>query len=53
MANIKMDGIPVETVTTEEFVCVLASSQVLRPQRSCVWWSLALSVTMLNNLNYK
>lgn len=29
MANINMDGIPVETVTTEEFVCIFASSQGL------------------------
>lgn len=26
----KMDGIPGETVTTEESVCIFASSQVLR-----------------------
>lgn len=30
MATIKMDGIAVETVKTEEFVCIFASSQVLR-----------------------
>lgn len=29
MATIKMDGIPVETATADEFVCIFASSQVL------------------------
>lgn len=54
MATIKMDGIPVETATTDGFVCIFASSQVLlSAEELFFFYSLTLSVTILNSLNCK
>lgn len=52
MANIKMDGIPVETFTTEEFVWgFFAWSQVLFSKELVVLYSLTSYLTISNSHN--